>query len=43
LTDDFEFAILDIRKLMDDQMGVVSSEVVEKHRNLVIDTPLEIA
>jgi hypothetical protein len=43
LTDHFEFAVLDIRELMDDQMGVVAAEIVKEHRYLVIDTPLEIA
>ena len=31
LTDHFELAVLDIGKLMDDQMGVISAEVVEEY------------
>ena len=40
LTDHFEFAVLDVGKLMDDQMGVISAEVVEEDGDLVVDPPL---
>ena len=42
LTDHFEFALLDVGKLVKDKMGVESAEVVEEHGDLVIDRPLEI-
>ena len=42
LTDHFEIAVLDVVKLVYDQVGVVSTEVVEEHGDLGIDRPLEI-
>ena len=42
LTDHFEFAVLDVMKLVYDQVEVVSTKVVEEHGDLVIDRPLKI-
>ena len=43
LTDHSELTILDVRELVDDQMRVVSAEVVEEDWNLIGHLPLEIA
>ena len=42
LIDYFEFSVLDIGKLVYDQVGVISTEVVKEHGDPVIDRPLEI-
>ena len=42
LTDHFEFAILNVGKLVNDQVGVVSTEVVEENGDLVIYRLLKI-
>ena len=43
LTDHTKFAILDVGKLVDDQMRIVSAKIVKKDRDLVVDLPLEVA
>ena len=42
-SDDFEFSVLKVWELMDDKVRVVPAEVVKKHWDLIIDSPLEIA
>ena len=42
LTDYFGFSVLNVRKLVYDQVGIGSTKVVDKHGDLVIDRPLEI-
>ena len=42
-SDDFEYSVMKVWELMDDKVRVVPAEVVEKHGDLVIYSPLEIA
>ena len=42
LTNNFEFSVLNVGKLVNDQVGILYAEVVEENGNMVIDRPLEI-
>ena len=42
-SDDLEFSVLKIRKLVNDKVRIVSANIVKKHRDLVIYSSLEIA
>ena len=42
-SDNFEFSVLKVWKLMDDKVRFVPAEVVEKYGDLIIYSPLKIA
>ena len=40
LTDHFKFAVLNVKKLVNNQIKVIFAKVVENQKNLVINRPL---